>query len=138
MSDPHLDALAALRKANSFFKLGKNLEARKYASEVIQNDPNTEEAWLILAALGTPKASVAYAKAALRINPNSTQARNALNWAYNRLKAVREEPPALQIVQHDLPLETRVTPAAVPKDNRIRENSPKQIGVNNNLLFWAM
>jgi lipoprotein-anchoring transpeptidase ErfK/SrfK len=86
MSGSDHDAFLALSRARDAYNCGESLEARRYASDAIQIDPNLEEAWLILAALGTPQASVAYLTMALRINPHNIKAQQELVWAYNRLE----------------------------------------------------
>jgi lipoprotein-anchoring transpeptidase ErfK/SrfK len=49
--------------------------------------PLREDPWLILSALASPKASVAYLQQALRINPTSWRAKEGLVWAQQQLQA---------------------------------------------------
>jgi len=72
-----VDARAALAA-------GRKPEARRLARQAAKLDPQQEEPWLLLAAMASPAASLAYLKEALRINPRSTRARNALRWAQER------------------------------------------------------
>jgi lipoprotein-anchoring transpeptidase ErfK/SrfK len=51
------------------------------------NNPDREEAWLVLAAIATPRASINYLKRALEINPGSIHARKGMHWAIQRLRS---------------------------------------------------
>jgi len=59
--------------------------------------PELEEPWLILAAVGSPRASVAYLEKALRINPHSERARKGMQWAVGRLQKESEQPKSADI-----------------------------------------
>lgn len=83
-SSPAREAIHNARKALSE---KRNAAARQWAAEAARLDPNLEEAWLILAALGTPAESVSYLQRALAVNPESSRARAGMEWALNRLRA---------------------------------------------------
>jgi lipoprotein-anchoring transpeptidase ErfK/SrfK len=72
--------------ARQALKRGKRRQARRLAQEAISLSKENEEAWLILAALASPRASVAYLNRALDINPNSQRARRGMHWAAQRLR----------------------------------------------------
>ena len=76
---PILLAREALRK-------GDRSTARKWARDAATENPDQEEAWLILAALGSPKASLTYLQKALEINPSSNHARRGMHWAIKRYR----------------------------------------------------
>lgn len=61
------------------------MDARRWSMLAIHLDPNLEEPWLILAAISSPQASVAYLQRALQINPHSERAAKGMQWALNRL-----------------------------------------------------
>jgi len=61
--------------------------ARRLAQRAVALEPDREEGWLLLAALATPGASLAYLKRALELNPSSERARRGIDWAINRLRA---------------------------------------------------
>lgn len=65
-------------------RAGRRHEARRWATSAAHLDPKLEEPWLILAAVGSPEASVAYLEKALEINPDSRRARQGLAWAVSR------------------------------------------------------
>lgn len=77
----------ALKQAQLAVQKGSKAQAHVWASRAAQLCPHTEEPWLILAAVGTPKASIHYLKHALHINPESSQAQVALWWALQRQAA---------------------------------------------------
>lgn len=122
-------ALLALQQAQHALHLGKRTEARRFAMEAARLEPRLEEAWLILAALGSPEASLRYLQRALEINPASERARRGMEWALNRMRAgsapaapkpapptppVRPAPPAP--IARPVP----ITPAAAPARERTR------------------
>ena len=71
-------ARTELRKAWKALRRGDRGEARRRARAAVQANPNSEGAWLILAALSEPSAGMGYAQRALRINPDSAGARAAV------------------------------------------------------------
>src|SRR4030066_1139055 len=79
----------ALENARIAYHQGNHSETRYWARIAANLSPNIEEPWLWLAAVSSPRASVAYLQKALRINPQSQRARQGMHWA---VKRVREEP----------------------------------------------
>ncbi len=71
-------------EARAALAAGRKPEARRLARQAAKLAPQQEEPWLLLAAMAAPAASQAYLKEALRINPRSTRARKALQWAQER------------------------------------------------------
>ncbi|MCW5874064.1 MAG: L,D-transpeptidase family protein [Anaerolineales bacterium] len=85
-----VDARAALAA-------GRKPEARRLARQAAKLAPQQEEPWLLLAAMAAPTASLAYLKEALRINPRSTRARQAMRLAMRSApRAAQELPDAPQ------------------------------------------
>ncbi|MEW6180468.1 MAG: L,D-transpeptidase family protein [Chloroflexota bacterium] len=80
------DARQLLAQARRALRQGERRTARQLAGEAARLQPDLEEAWLILAALSEPQASIQYIKRALQINPASRQARKAMHWAVQRLR----------------------------------------------------
>jgi lipoprotein-anchoring transpeptidase ErfK/SrfK len=86
----------AIYKAKSALELGNQTEARRWAQAAIAIDPEQEAGWLILSAIASPKASLAYLNKALKINPQSIRARQAMHWAIRRLRQEsQDQPPKL-------------------------------------------
>lgn len=74
---------------------GRKNEARRLAHQAAKAAPDKEDPWLLLAATASPRASIAYLKQALEINPRSQRARKGLRWAEERIVALGEpEVPA--------------------------------------------
>jgi lipoprotein-anchoring transpeptidase ErfK/SrfK len=86
-----LSTLQVLQQAQLALKKGNKREARRLAELAISLEPTREEPWLLLAALGSPRASIAYLGQALELNPNSKRARKGMHWAVRRL---REDSPS--------------------------------------------
>jgi lipoprotein-anchoring transpeptidase ErfK/SrfK len=79
----------ALENARISYHQGNHSNTRYWAQLAAKINPNIEEPWLWLAAVSSPRASVAYLQKALSINPQSIRARQAMHWA---VKRVRLEP----------------------------------------------
>ncbi len=108
MSETIAPLRIALENARKAYYQGNHSATRYWAQIAANIDPNIEEPWLWLAAVSSPRASVAYLEKALSINPQSKRARQGMHWAANRL---RIEPAAIP---------AKVTAAAVQvaKPNR--------------------
>ncbi|MBI4731357.1 MAG: hypothetical protein HY781_04395, partial [Chloroflexi bacterium] len=85
MNPDPLAARQALQNAQQSVRRGDRQSARRWAEQAAALDPELEEAWLILAAVASPRASVAYLERALQINPSSERASQGLVWARERL-----------------------------------------------------
>jgi lipoprotein-anchoring transpeptidase ErfK/SrfK len=84
----------AVRIAMKELRHGNKQAARAWAHRAAEIDPGLEEAWLILAYLAKPRASLEYIKKALEVNPGSTAARQALVEVQRRLEKVSQVAPA--------------------------------------------
>ena len=83
-----------LLRAHHSLRAGDKASARSWAQRALELDPALEDAWLILASVASPQASVYYLRRALAINPNSQRARQGMHWAARRLRAIPHPPPA--------------------------------------------
>jgi lipoprotein-anchoring transpeptidase ErfK/SrfK len=90
-------AQQALLNAQVAVRQGNRQAARRCAEIAAALCPDLEEPWLILAAVGSPRASVAYLERALQINPQSERARMGMHWAVDRLRretnSTKKTPP---------------------------------------------
>jgi lipoprotein-anchoring transpeptidase ErfK/SrfK len=86
-----MNADLAIERAYQALQAKDNTAARRWAEQAAALDPQREEPWLILSALASPKASVAYLQQALQINPESRRAKEGLAWAQRRLQAQTAE-----------------------------------------------
>lgn len=100
--NPHGDyrAKTYLQAAKQAFRDGKKMEARKLALQAVKLDPSLEDAWLLLAGLASPNASLEYLQKALQINPNSERARKGMEWAMARIQS-NENPTQPHRVAND-------------------------------------
>lgn len=81
----------ALVNAQVALQQKNKMEARRWAMEAIKLAPQSEQAWLILAAVSSPSASVDYLQKVLQINPKNERAVKGLKWALSRLAEAREK-----------------------------------------------
>jgi hypothetical protein len=96
MTNPSDPVINSIDHAINALKRGERLEARRWAGRAVQLAPEREEPWLVLAAIAPPRASIAYLKRALEINPESQHARKGMHWAIQRLRAEKPELPQHQ------------------------------------------
>jgi lipoprotein-anchoring transpeptidase ErfK/SrfK len=92
-SDTRHTATYAITQANLALQAGDRSLARRWAERALQLNSSSVEAWLVLAAVASPKASVEYLKRALEIDPLNPHARQGMHWAIQRLRA---QPPQAQ------------------------------------------
>src|SRR5512136_1186510 len=82
-------------KAQQALQHGDRQAGRRWAEQAVATAPDSEEAWLILAAIASPRASVRYLDQALKINPHSRRARKGMHWAVERLRHAKPKSPAV-------------------------------------------
>ena len=75
----------ALVNAQVALQQKNKMEARRWATAAIHLAPENEEAWLILAAISSPSASVSYLQKVLTINPKNERAVKGMKWAQARV-----------------------------------------------------
>jgi hypothetical protein len=76
----------AIQNAQNALREGDKRTARRWAELAASLDLELEKPWLILAAVASPRASIAYLEQALKINPQSARARAGMTWARERLQ----------------------------------------------------
>jgi lipoprotein-anchoring transpeptidase ErfK/SrfK len=95
----------ALVNARVALQQNNKMEARRWATIAAQLSPDNEESWLILAAISSPSASVAYLQRVLKINPQNDRAIKGMQWALARLSniqnrsALNNNPPTKESTQ---------------------------------------
>ena len=88
----------ALVNAQIALQQNNKMEARHWAAEALKIAPESEEAWLILSAISSPSASVAYLQKVLQINPKNERASKGLKWAQSRMTEARANGQSVQFV----------------------------------------
>jgi len=111
------------RQALNHLKRGERAAARQAAQKALAQDPNKEEAWLILAAVASPEASLAYLHQALKLNPQSKRAREGLRWAQARLAPRAVPPPPLPPQPQPAQQPTKQPPPPAGRPARARRRS---------------
>ncbi len=76
----------AIENARQALQRGDRQAARRWAEQAIALAPKTEDAWLLLAAVSSPRAAVACMEQALQINPGSERARRGMAWALEQVR----------------------------------------------------
>lgn len=110
-----------LQQARQALRDGNRTEARRLAMQATRLAPHVEEGWLILAAVGSPEASIRYLQRALEINPNSQRARRGMEWALNRQST--GENSTVSVAAAPLPQAAPV-PSVTPARERTRPVPP--------------
>jgi lipoprotein-anchoring transpeptidase ErfK/SrfK len=85
MNERFIESRKAIANAREALKNGLMAEARQWAERAAELAPQSEDPWLILAAVVSPKESVNYIRKALEANPNSPRAKQGMEWAMQRL-----------------------------------------------------
>ncbi|MDO9301134.1 MAG: L,D-transpeptidase family protein, partial [Anaerolineales bacterium] len=85
MNERFIESRKAIANAREALKNGDMTEARQWAERAAELAPQSEDPWLILAAVVSPKESVKYIRKALEANPNSPRAKKGMEWAMQRL-----------------------------------------------------
>lgn len=85
MNDRLAESQEALSYAREALKNGATMEARQWAERSAKLAPESEDAWLVLAAVADPHESLEYARKALEINPSSPRAQKGMQWAMSRV-----------------------------------------------------
>jgi lipoprotein-anchoring transpeptidase ErfK/SrfK len=80
----------AVLHAREALRRGDMAGARQWAERAAGLTPHSEEPWLILAAVASPRDSVEYVRKALQANPNSPRAKKGMEWALQRLREAPE------------------------------------------------
>jgi len=131
----------AIENARQAMQRGNRKDARRWAEKAAALAPDLEEPWLILAAVASPRASVAYLERVLEINPDSEGARKGLGWAVGRLRQAEGERDATaRIPQHEEDL-ADTTPRRSQRSTSRRNSIPpdrshSRSGGYRGVTFW--
>ena len=123
MSADHSPIRSIIQNAREALRRGDLTEARRWAEQASRLAPDLEDAWLLMAAVSSPRASLSYAKRALALNPQSQRARRAVEWA-------RSRPGAEEPVERNASPSRAKQPSPAPRPPQ----SPKRRG----LLYAAL
>ena len=109
MNNQFIEARGLILKARESLRRGDKASARQMGEHAARLAPAMEDTWLVLTASDPdPQDALEYARKALQINPHSTRAQRAVEWATDRLKQVE----ALKELSPVSPLPRRAEVAA--------------------------
>ncbi|HET6822595.1 MAG TPA: L,D-transpeptidase [Anaerolineales bacterium] len=93
MNNQFIEARELIIKARDSLRRGDKASARQMGERAAFLAPEMEDVWLVLAASDpSHQDALAYAQKALKINPHSTRAHRAVEWASGRLNQIHPEP----------------------------------------------
>jgi lipoprotein-anchoring transpeptidase ErfK/SrfK len=124
----------AIRRAYQALRANDRAQARQYAAQAAELDPNLEDPWLILAGLAGPQAAVQYLKRALAINPDSARAHKGMAWAVQRLDEAHAQAAADVMQQSMIELPVIPAPAPVPEKEKTAPVHIPPVGKNTVVL----
>ncbi len=95
MNNQFIEARELIVRARDSLRRGDKVAARQMGERAAFLAPEMEDVWLVLAASDpNPQDALAYACKALQINPHSTRAHRAVEWASGRLNQTQANPVA--------------------------------------------
>jgi len=107
MNNKIIEARELIAKARESLRYGDKVSAKQLGEQAARLAPDMEDPWLVLAASApNPQAALAYARKALRLNPQSARARRGVEWASGQLKQA-------QASQDRSPISPKIAPNQV-------------------------
>jgi lipoprotein-anchoring transpeptidase ErfK/SrfK len=107
MNNQFIEARELILRARESLRRGDKASARQMGERAARLAPDMEDAWLVLAASDpNPKDALAYAQKALQINPHSTRAHRAVEWATGRLNPTQADRSPVAAIPHPVPTAT--------------------------------
>jgi lipoprotein-anchoring transpeptidase ErfK/SrfK len=93
MNNQFVEARELIVRARDSLRRGDKVSARQMGERAAFLAPEMEDVWLVLAASDlNPQDALAYARKALQLNPHSTRAQRAVEWASGRLNPTQANP----------------------------------------------
>ena len=104
MNNQFIEARELIIKARESLRRGDKVSARQLGERAAFLAPEMEDVWLVLAASDSnPQDALAYAQKALQINPHSTRAHRAVEWASGRLNQSQVAPSPVAAIPQPVP-----------------------------------
>ncbi len=104
----------ALAEGHKALNRGDRRAARRWAQQAAALAPHREEPWMLLAAVASPRASIAYLRRALEINPENARARKGMHWAIRRYRKRNQDIPARRTIQvHPFSRDDQIRPRSI-------------------------
>jgi hypothetical protein len=108
-----VSANEAVVNARAALQRKDKITARHWAQHALAIDPRLEDAWLILAAVANPRASLAYLNRALEINPTSARARQGMDWARRRMQTQAQTAPVVPTIKINAKTQNTIPPGRI-------------------------
>ncbi len=118
MNKKFVSVSQVLQQAKEALERGEKHEARYWAQIAASMAPSMEEPWLILAAVANSRASIAYLKRALAVNPKSERAQKELDLARRRQLNEEVLPVIREAEAHPAQVEAYTQPKPVVQKGR--------------------
>lgn len=99
MNERFVQSHEAVLFARDALRRGDRAKARQWAERAAELAPQSEDPWLILAAVASPRESVDFIRNALQVNPESARAQKGMEWALSRLREMPEQSENLGITK---------------------------------------
>jgi lipoprotein-anchoring transpeptidase ErfK/SrfK len=99
MNERFIESRKVIASAREALRRGDMAQARQLAERAAELAPQSEDPWLILAAVASPRESLEYIRKALEANPNSPRAKKGMEWAMQRLGEKPEAGTSPQVTQ---------------------------------------
>ena len=122
---------------------GDRRSARRFAAEAVRLDPGLEDAWLALAAVAAPAASIQYVRRALAINPSSVRAREGMQWALRKQRHVPQPRSSAVAASGSYPPAGLILPLGNTQPVRVRGGDTVPVRVRRDsrlrpVLLWGL
>ncbi len=122
MNERFIESRKVIASAREALRRGDMARARQLAERAAELAPQSEDPWLILAAVASPRESVEYIRKALGANPNSPRAKKGMEWAMQRLGETPEAGISPQVTQQTPSASKRPAPKAEAKNPKKRRS----------------
>lgn len=104
MNPQLIEARELVVRARESLRRGDKASARQMGERAAFLAPEMEDVWLVLAASDpNPQDALAYARKALQLNPHSTRAHRAVEWASARLNQAQANTSPVAAAPHPVP-----------------------------------
>jgi lipoprotein-anchoring transpeptidase ErfK/SrfK len=124
MNERFIESRKIIAGAREALKRGDMTQARQLAERAAELAPQSEDPWLILAAVAGPRESVNYIRRALEANPDSPRAKKGMEWAMRRLGEKPKAGTSPEITQPTPSVSKRDVPSRSPKVRKSKKRSP--------------
>jgi lipoprotein-anchoring transpeptidase ErfK/SrfK len=117
MNQRFIESRKLITDAREALKKGNMTQARQLAERAAELAPQSEDPWLILAAVVSPRESASYIRKALEVNPNSPRAQKGMERAMQQLGEKPKAHTSPEVTQPTPSVSKNGTPGRKPSKN---------------------